>query len=339
MTVFLAIGTFSMLLSSTMAMVSRDIKRIWAYSTISQLGFMIMGLAAKSLFAGSFHLTTHAGFKALLFLCSGVWVHLYGTNDVYEISRHGGRRLKIPVVCLVIAAAALSGIPPLSGFFSKEAILAALAGLTNPLWLASGLLGVLLTAYYAFRVIFILLFPRGELQKEPVHPEASIHYWAMGLPLLVLAGATLILGFFETPLRDLLSGMTLHQDAKHAWLSYISVCLATLGAGLAWVEFGRRASSQVGFVERIPPLRELFAQRWYLDHLYRGFVSIVIDAVVSKACAKNEERVINDGIDGFCRLTLNTGRLFSFLQSGKVRYNLTVMFGAFILVALYFLFA
>jgi NADH-quinone oxidoreductase subunit L len=147
MTVFLAIGTISMLLASTMAMVSRDIKRVWAYSTISQLGFMIMGLAAGSLFAGSFHLTTHAGFKALLFLCSGVWVHLYETNDVYEISRHSGRRLKTPMVCLIIAAAALSGLPPLSGFFSKEVILASLANLSNPLWLAAGLLGVFLTAY------------------------------------------------------------------------------------------------------------------------------------------------------------------------------------------------
>ena len=96
MTVFLAIGTVSMLLASTMAMVSRDIKQVWAYSTISQLGFMIMGLAAGSLFAGTFHLTTHAGFKALLFLCSGVWVHLYETNDVYEISRRGGRATEDP---------------------------------------------------------------------------------------------------------------------------------------------------------------------------------------------------------------------------------------------------
>ena len=184
MTVFLAIGTVSMLLASTMAMVSRDIKRVWAYSTISQLGFMIMGLAAGSLFAGSFHLTTHAGFKALLFLCSGVWVHLYETNDVYEISGRGGRRLKTPMVCLVIAAAALSGLPPLSGFFSKEVILAALADLRNPLWLAAGLLGVFLTAYYAFRLVFIILFPRGEVREEPSHHGTGgmgTLYWAMGL--------------------------------------------------------------------------------------------------------------------------------------------------------------
>jgi NADH-quinone oxidoreductase subunit L len=340
MTLFLAIGTVSMLLASTMAMVSQDIKRVWAYSTISQLGFMIMGLAAGSLFAGSFHLTTHAAFKALLFLCSGVWVHLYETNDMYEISRRGGRRLKIPMACLVIAAAALSGLPPLSGFFSKEVILASLAGLKNPFWLAAGLLGVFLTAYYAFRLVFIILFPRGEVQEDRSHHGAGAHYWAMGLPLLILAGVTLALGFLETPLREfILLGATPSQNVDYAWLAYISVALAALGVGIAWFEFGRRAAAQIGFVERVRPLRELFAQRWYLDHLYRGFVHIVIDRIFSRTCAKNEERVINDGIDEFCHFTVDSGHLFSFLQSGKLRYNFLVMFAALALVALYFLFS
>jgi NADH-quinone oxidoreductase subunit L len=343
MTIFLAIGTVSMFLASTMAMVSRDIKRVWAYSTISQLGFMIMGLSAGSLFAGSFHLTTHAGFKALLFLCSGVWVHLYKTNDVYEISERGGRRLKIPAVCLVVAAAALSGLPPMSGFFSKEVILTALAGLRNPLWLIAGLLGVFLTAYYAFRVIFIILIPRGQVRKEPSHHEmerkGTLH-WAMGYPLIFLAGLTLLLGFLETPLRDFISGYAVApQTGDYAWLAYISIVLAALGVGIAWFEFGRRSAVQVGFVERIPAIRELFSQRWYLDHIYRGFVDIVIDAVFSKTCTKNEERVINDGIDGFCKVTLNSSRFFSILQSGKLRYNLFVMFAALALVAIYFLFA
>jgi NADH-quinone oxidoreductase subunit L len=329
-----------MLLASTMAMVSRDIKRVWAYSTISQLGFMIMGLAAGSLFAGSFHLTTHAGFKALLFLCSGVWVHLYETNDVYEISRHGGRRLKTPMACLVIAAAALSGLPPLSGFFSKEVILDALAGLTNPIWLAAALLGVFLTAYYAFRLVFIILFPRGGIQEEPGHHRMGALYWAMGCPLLVLACVTVVLGFLEMPLRQFLStGIAVHQDSGHAWLLYLSVGLAVSGVGVAWFEFGRGAALQVGFVERIPPLRELFAQRWYLDHLYRRFVDIVIDGFFSKTCTKNEDRVINKSIDELSHFTLDSGDLLSFLQSGKLRYNLIVMFAAFALVALYFLFA
>ena len=340
MTVFLAIGTVSMLLASTMAMVSRDIKRVWAYSTISQLGFMIMGLAAGSFFAGSFHLATHAGFKALLFLCSGVWVHLYETNDMYEISRRGGRRLKIPMACLVIAAAALSGLPPLSGFFSKEVILEALAGLRNPVWLAAALLGVFLTAYYAFRLVFIILLPRGEIREEPVHHRMGPLYWAMGCPLLILACVTVVLGFLEMPLQQFLSaGIAAHQDSGHAWLLYVSVGLAALGVGVAWFEFGRGAALHVGFVERIPKLRELFAQRWYLDHMYRWFVDIVIDGFFSKACAKNEDRVINKGIDELSDFTLDSGDLLSFLQSGKLRYNLIVMFAAFALVALYFLLA
>ncbi len=343
MTVFLATGTISMLLASTMAIVSRDIKRVWAYSTISQLGFMIMGLAAGSFFAGTFHLATHAGFKALLFLCSGVWVHLYETNDVYEISGRGGRRFKTPIVCLIIAAAALSGLPPLSGFFSKEVILAALAGLRNPVWLAAGLLGVFLTAYYAFRVIFIILFPRQEDQKEPRHHKMAgmgTLYWAMALPLVILAAVTVVLGFLEAPLRDfLLVSAAAHQNGGHAWLPYLSAGLAVVGFGLAWFEFGRRTAPQIGFVERMPFVRNLFAQRWYLDHVYRRLVDIIIDRGLARGCAKNEDKVINEGIDGFSHFTLDSGHLLSLLQSGKLRYNLIVMFGALALVALYFFFA
>jgi len=343
MTVFLAIGTISMLLASTMAMVSRDIKRVWAYSTISQLGFMIMGLAAGSLFAGAFHLTTHAGFKALLFLCSGVWVHLYETNDVYEISRRSGRRLKTPMVCLIIAAAALSGLPPLSGFFSKEVIVASLANLSNPLWLAAGLLGVFLTAYYAFRLVFIILFPRQEVRDESGRHETGgmrTLYWTMGFPLIILSGVTIMLGFLEMPLREfLLGGKAAHPNGGLVWLPYLSIGLAVAGASLAWFDFGRRAAIQIGFVERIPPLRDLFAQNWYLDHLYRKFVDTIIDGIFSRGCSKNEDKVINEGIDGFSRFTLGSSRFFSLLQSGKLRYNLVVMFGALALVALYFLFS
>jgi NADH-quinone oxidoreductase subunit L len=131
--------------------------------------------------------------------------------------------------------------------------------------------------------------------------------------------------------------MTAHLGGGHAWLPYLSAGLAALGAGTAWFEFGRSNAAQVGFVERIPAVRELFAQRWYLDHVYRWFMHIVIDGFFSKACTKNEDRVINDSIDGFCHFTLDSGDLLSLLQSGKLRYNLFVMFAALALVALYFL--
>ena len=351
MTIFLAIGTITMLLASTMAMVTRDIKQVWAFSTISQLGFMVMGLAAGSYFAGIFHLTTHAGFKALLFLCSGVFIHEYGTNDFFEIGKHGGRGLKVPIVCITLAAAALSGLPPLSGFFSKEAIMGGLAELPNPIWLWAGLLGAFLTAYYSFRLIFAILFPKKI--EEVHHDEHGGHghgedhhhaglYWVMAWPLIILAAVTLVLGFFQTPLENFLvghhGGAEGHGGGHHAWLLYVAVGLALSGVALAWLEFGRKGASQVGFVERLEPVKTLFAERWYIDHFYRLFLDYVIYGIFSNLFTRNDRQVIDGGIDGIGRATVGGGRMLSFLQSGMLQYNLMVMFAVLALVALYFFF-
>ena len=352
MTTFLAIGTITMLLASTMAMVTRDIKQVWAYSTISQLGFMVMGLAAGSYFAGIFHLTTHAGFKALLFLCSGVFIHEFETNDFFEMGKYGGRGLKVPMVCMTLAAAALSGLPPLSGFFSKEAIMGGLAGLHNPVWLWAGLLGAFLTAYYSFRLIFAVLFP-NKIEKahqgehgghghghDGGHHHAGI-YWVMAWPLIILASITLVLGFFQTPLENFLVGHHGGAEAHgghHAWLLYVAVGLALSGVGLAWLEFGRKGASQVGFIEKIEPISALFANRWYIDHFYRRFLDYFIYGIVSNLFTRNDRRVIDGGIDGICRATVGSGWALSFLQSGMLQYNLMVMFAVLALVALYFFF-
>jgi NADH-quinone oxidoreductase subunit L len=353
MGVFLAIGTITMLMASTMAMVDRDIKKVWAYSTISQLGFMIMALGAGGYFAGLFHLTTHAGFKALLFLCSGVWIHFYETNDMFEISRRGARGLKIPMVCLILAAASLSAFPPLSGFFSKEAIMGVLAGLNNPIWLMAGLLGAFLTPYYAFRPIFILLFPKESENARPEAngPQVSNHekeghnntvYWAMAIPLIVLAFMVVLLGFFEPQLKTYLLGETqrvAHAEGHHAWLLYLSMAFVLSGAGLAWLEFGRKGSTQLGFAERIPPLKALFGRRWYLDHFYRILLKYVVYRTFANLFERNDHQVIDGGIDDFSRITVNSGRLLSRLQSGILRYNFVMMFVVLILVALYFFLA
>jgi NADH-quinone oxidoreductase subunit L len=335
-----------MLLASTMAMVDRDLKKIWAYSTISQLGFMIMGLAAGSFFSGLFHLSTHAGFKALLFLCSGIWIHAYATNDIFEIGRRGGRSLKIPMVCIVLAAAALAGLPPLSGFFSKEVILAALAAQGNPIWLIAGLLGVFLTSYYGFRPIFIILFPG---QAEDVHHHEQVtgarerfFYWAMAAPLLVLAGITVVLGFFQAPLENGFLGYAStieHVGGSYVWLLYVTIGLSVCGVGLAWFEFGRKGSSQIGFVEKIQPLRALFAERWYIDHFYQRFVHYIVDGFFSKLSTRHDRQVIDGGIDGLSRSIIGSGRLLAFLQSGVLRYNLVLMFAVLAVVALYFFFS
>jgi NADH-quinone oxidoreductase subunit L len=348
MTVCLAIGTISMLLASTMAMVSRDIKQVWAYSTISQLGFMIMGLAAGSYVAGVFHLTTHAGFKALLFLCSGVFIHQYETNDMFDIGRQGGRRLKTPMICMVIAAAALSGLPPLSGFFSKELILGQLAGLNNPIWLAAGLMGVFLTAYYAFRLIFIMLFPKTVKDEKAEEITAFTHdgekehhhYREMAWPLIILAAITLVLGFCQKSLQFFLIGRPAGMEElgghHHAWLLYAALGLAVIGLILAWVEFGRSKAGQIGFAERIPAVKALFLQRWYLDRIYRWLLDVVIYRGVSNVCTKNDNQVIDGSIHAVSEGTVKSGRILSDLHLSMIQYKLMVIFVVIIFLAIYF---
>lgn len=351
MSFFLAIGTISMLLASTMAIVSRDIKRVWAYSTISQLGLMIMALGAGGYFAGVFHLTTHAGFKALLFLCSGVLIHQYRTNDVYELSRLGSHRMRVPILAITLAAAALSGFPPFSGYFSKEAVMGELAGLPNPIWFYAGLLGVFLTAYYSFRVIFILYSPplAGEhtdtdaefahSSGSDVHHEAN--YWVMAVPLIILAGVTVALGYLGEPLKGFVTGGVHgggHEGEAFAFSHMAALGLAAGGMILAWLEFGRPGAGQVGVVEKIPPLFRLFSERWYIDHFYREVVDLVVDKGIAYLCWKNDNKVIDGTIDGMSRGTVEGGRIMAVLQSGMVQYRMLVIFAVMAFLALYFFF-
>ncbi|NNG00745.1 MAG: NADH-quinone oxidoreductase subunit L [Desulfobacteraceae bacterium] len=349
MSVCLAIGTISMLLTSTMAMVSRDIKKVWAYSTISQLGFMIMGLAAGGFVAGTFHLTTHAGFKALLFLCSGVFIHHYNTNDIFEMSRMGAKSLKIPMFFIIIAAAALAGIPPFSGFFSKELILMQLSGLDNPLWLAAGVIGAILTSYYSFRLIFILLRPGANMgaadrsirtnSNTHGHHHDSRSEWLMGLPLLFLALVTVSIGFFQDQFSHLLSPEAT-ADAAHAaehisWLPFLAVGLCVSGALWAWVEYGRRGSAQIGIAERLPVIRALFAERWYMDKIYRWLLDHVIYGGVSRACATNDKKVIDGSLDSFARGAVDSGKILSKLHMTNIQAKLMSAFVIILLLALY----
>ena len=363
MTMALAIGTITMLISSTMAMATYDLKQVWAYSTVSQLGFMVMALAAGGYFAGVFHLTTHAGFKALLFLCSGIFIHEYHTNDFREIGQQGGRRLVIPMTCMTIGALALSGIFPLSGFFSKEAVLGVLAGHSNRIWLLAGLLGALMTAYYSFRLIFFMLFPKRTLEPHEGHGNTghgghteghgAYIFWSMAVPVMILAGVTLVLGFSQDTLEHFLLGKNapaIHGAAAesahgaseghtpgHYMVLVSAVSVALAGIAWAWLEFGRRKAAQVGFLRSFPTVEQLFAHRWYLDAFLRKFLDTVIYRGVTGLFSLNERRVIDDGIDGLCNATVASGRLLSLLQSGMLQHNLLIMIGAVALVVLCFL--
>jgi NADH-quinone oxidoreductase subunit L len=371
----LAIGTITMLLASTMAMVTFDLKQVWAYSTVSQLGFMVMALGAGGFFSGVFHLTTHAGFKALLFLCSGIFIHEYHTNDMREIGTKGGRNLRIPLACMTIGALALSGVFPMSGFFSKEAILGVLANQPNKIWLIAGLVGAFMTAYYSFRLIFFILFPK-HIEAEP-HVVETVHmhqekgdkiavphdqdvgahghahetghgenlFWLMAVPCMILAGITCVLGFFQSGLEGYIMGHAADAHAAHAegghggghlTLLIIAVSMAVGGVAFAYKEFGKGAP-QEGFLRKFPAIEQLFARRWYMDDFFRSFLDKVVYGGFTNLFTRNDRRIIDGAIDGFCKFTVDGGRIFSFLQSGMLQYNLLIMVAGVGLVVLYFL--
>jgi NADH-quinone oxidoreductase subunit L len=252
------------------------------------------------------------------------------------------------MICLLIAGASLSGLPPFSGFLSKEAVLDILAQ-GNPLWLWIGLFGVFLTAYYAFRPIFIILFPGNPEHrledKNPLASHIAVHkhekpiYFAMSLPLIVLAGFALLLGFLKVPLEDALGGSGSREEIRQGWIVYASPALALFGLALAWFEFGRRNSSRIGFFERIVPLKTLFGNRWYLDHLYAFLLRQVVYRILANGSTRSDRQVIDAAIDSFCRYTVDSGSILSRLQSGLVRHNFVFAFVAVTLVILgvYFL--
>jgi NADH-quinone oxidoreductase subunit L len=358
MTVVLCISTITLILSSTVGMVATDIKQVWAYSTVSQLGFMAMGLAAAGLasgtmFPGYYHLTTHAAFKALLFLCSGVFIHHFGTNDFFTMATNGGRKLFIPMVCITIAALALAGIFPFAGFFSKEGILGALAHLDNKFWLIMGLLGAFLTAYYSFRVIFVMLFPKpGAYGKVPGHVEEEAHGhggghggghdehhgvpWVMLFPLIVLAFFSLILGFCQDYLQKFLLGEVHHHVMDYALLiSAVSCALG--GIALAWFDWGAKGAKCVGFISKFPALQTFFIQKWYMDHFWRWFLNTFIYGTFSRIFTLNDRRVVDGGVDAVAFGTIGSGRLLSFLQTALVQLNMLFMVLVLAGVGLYLL--
>ncbi|MGB8990610.1 MAG: NADH-quinone oxidoreductase subunit L [Desulfobaccales bacterium] len=345
MTVIIAIASITLILSSTVGMVATDIKQVWAYSTVSQLGFMAMGLAAAALasgtlFAGYYHLTTHAAFKALLFLCSGVFIHHFGTNDFFTMATRGGRKLYIPMICITIAALALAGIFPFAGFFSKEAIMGTLAALPNKTWLVVGLLGAFLTAYYSFRVIFVMLFPKpgayGQVHGhvEPVeeehghgghgHDESHGVPWVMVFPLIVLAVFSLILGFCHDYLQKLLLG-EVHHHAPDMFLLVAAVSCAVGGIAMAWLDWGRQGAKCVGFIRQVPALENFFIQKWYMDHFWRWFLNRFIYGTFSRLFTYNDRRVVDGGVDTVAFSTIGSGRLLSFIQTAFLQYNLLFM--------------
>ncbi len=306
------VGIITAAFAATIALVQNDIKRVLAYSTISQIGYMFAGVGVGAVSAGMFHLFTHAFFKSLLFLAAGSVIHALGTQDMREM---GGLRKKMPITFWVftIAALAISGIPGFAGFFSKDQILAQAYIRSKAIW-AIGVVTAGLTAFYMFRLIFMTFFgePRGWKNAHESPP-------VMTGPMLVLAFFSVVSGWFFSSFHGWLKPLGyIHleelPESKEALLMGASVGLALLAIGLAWWIYLKRGKGfHTGFIHK------LLLNKYYVDEIYNA-AFVIPYREGSRLISRYFDIGIIDGtVEGSGRLTLQGGRLMSFFQSGFLK--------------------
>jgi NADH-quinone oxidoreductase subunit L len=322
------IGTITLVISATIGMTQWDIKKVFAYSTVSQLGYMFLGLGSGVYEASIFHVVTHAFFKATLFLGSGSLIHaLSGEQDLRNM---GGLRKKTPFtfIALFCGAIAIAGVPPFSAFYSKDAILLG-AHAHHPWMFWIGVITAGFTAFYAFRAIFMAFF--GEYRGNAHAHESP---WTMLAPLLLLAILSLVGGKIPVPefLAPVFGGGHVEHDET---LVIISVAAGLIGIGTAWLFYVAKPGLSDRITDAFSWPYKLIYNKYYVDEAY--------DAVFVHPIRDGSDSVLYRGIDlgVIDRLVNGTGSLMRalggglrYLQSGYIRrYAAWVVTGAVVIVA------
>ncbi|MBM3944916.1 MAG: NADH-quinone oxidoreductase subunit L, partial [SAR202 cluster bacterium] len=363
------IGGVTALFAATMGLVQNDIKRVLAYSTISQLGYMMFALGVGAYSAAIFHLFTHAFFKALLFLGSGSVSHASG--GTFDMRYMGGLRKVMPwtYATFLVGSLALAGIFPLAGFWSKDEILAHAwdngdAVSRTVFWF--GLIAAFLTAFYMFRALFMTFEGdfKGGASKDPKadshghsdtsgHPQESPR--AMVGPLALLGLAAIAVGFLSNPLTNLgvipihwmsefLSEGPVHHETPefNIGVALISSVLALAGIVLAYAMYGVRkpAIAPAAMGRWFKPVYTLLSRKYYFDELYEG---VLVKRVFYRGIAQGldwADKAIVDGVvRGVDRVGRNIGRLFGQIQSGQLQgYGLGISVGVLLIFGIYLIF-
>jgi NADH-quinone oxidoreductase subunit L len=323
MLVVAVIGLVTALITAAMALVMTDLKRVLAYSTISHLGFMMLALGSFGFTAAIFHLVAHAFAKALLFLGAGSIAH--GTGDKRDIREMGGlwKRMPVTSISFGIGLLALGGIPPLSGFFSKDEILVAVLDGRGPLFFILTLVAAFMSALYMARLLFLVVL--GNLKTENDHAHESP--LVMTVPLVALAVLALGAGLLAPgliPGYDGFGNWLFFEEPEAYHINFlvmtISVVLSIAGFGLGWTLYSRKALSSERIRERFAGLHRVLVNKYYIDSLYQWGIDRVVLAF-ARFMALFDRIVVNDaGVNATGRSVLLSGWKLRYLETGKV-YN------------------
>ncbi|MCC6829906.1 MAG: NADH-quinone oxidoreductase subunit L [Thermoleophilia bacterium] len=340
------VGAVTLFVAATIATVQDDIKRVLAWSTVSQIGYMVMAAGLGLYSSGMFHFLTHAFFKAALFLAAGIVIH--ALHDEQSLDRMGGLKNHLKVAYFATAAGclAIAGIPPFSGFFSKDEILAGAieAGTLGKVLAGVGLVGAGLTAFYMFRLLFRAFHgpePDGGYHETP-HASGS----AMAAPVVILAALATVGGFIQIPfvshnLRDWLEPAITADpgiEAGHGQETLIivlSLAVAAIGIAAAWWLFGSGPERRLARAQKLPRLRAFLLDQWRFDEVYEAAV-VQPGRDLGDAGVRAGERGVGQGPVIAAEAVTGAGaRILSRVENGLVRtYAMAVIAGAAIVGAI-----
>ncbi|WBA41717.1 NADH-quinone oxidoreductase subunit L [Hymenobacter canadensis] len=346
------IGAATALFAATIGLAQNDIKKVLAYSTVSQLGYMFLALGVMGYSTSLFHVLTHAFFKALMFLGAGSVIHAMSNEQ--DMRRMGGLRKALPItfITFFVGCLAIAGIPPFAGFFSKDEILLHAFEHSKVLY-AVGLFTAFLTAFYMFRLLFLTFFGefRGtEEQKHHLHESPA----SMTLPLVVLAILAAVGGFMNAPfflgednayLSNYLAPLFTYSqrlnpaafgaEVDHAtelMLIGLSVGAGVLGIIVAYVQYVSRGVRPVEDGESRGFLENLIYHKYYIDELYNALIVRPIMWLSRGLFRYVENGIIDPIVNGFGRITMGGGQLLRYVQTGSVETYLILMVVGIVLV-------
>ena len=326
MTVVALIGLFTAVFAATIGITQNDIKRVFAYSTVSQLGYMFLGVGLGAYSAGIFHLMTHAFFKALLFLGAGSVIH--GLGGEQDLRHMGGLRkyMRITFLTLGVASLAISGFPFFSGFFSKDAILSA-AYVKAPWMFWVGALTAGLTAFYVFRAYFMAFFGKYRGHHHP-HESPKV----MTVPLIILALLSFAGGWINVP-RWLSPAFPLMQQ-ENLTPMIISSSLGIIGILVAWFVYVARPGLAESLKIAFGPIYTLVANKYYVDEIYSNLIVKPLEATSRIVLWRGVDEALIDSslVNGLGHVVRGWGALFRRLQSGSIRNYATWILAGGLLV-------